>query len=416
MELLRDRGLYGKGLFKLTSPTMVARYNSALEYMGLPKTSLQQFSVDMIGWSPEIADEQQNIYYLTQDIANPVAIIVNINQKHAPIYFPYHSFDRPMIDSFFDKYSDQIMDVNTLEALCIDLDNGVSVYTELGDLLMVTSFTMRVHTPNHIISAAKEQQALVKAYLEDENGWEDEELRQQLIQSGEKFGDLRDRDLIIPPLSYDDLKIYYTEAFGGVYILNDPPGAVARETIIIVKDEIHLPAKTARNSRIRYESVNDENLLRKLTGAKYFEFDLSCYLENPASLEEKKDIILAEFACKHETDFSNWGPFKKNNFIAQNADAIPALFFELEKLQKQLQSDMNVDISHLSDELIAFLTTVHKRIDPVYHYALNNLLATIAPHNPIMMYRYNKNEFYKEYSTYNECKKNWIVEHLNRNK
>jgi len=33
--------------------------------MGLSRTELSEFNIDMIGWSPEISEEKEDIYYLT---------------------------------------------------------------------------------------------------------------------------------------------------------------------------------------------------------------------------------------------------------------------------------------------------------------------------------------------------------------
>ncbi len=415
MELLRHRGLFGKGLLKVSSEAMVERYNNALEHMGLPPTSLKQFSVDMLGWSPEIASEQDNTYYLTRDIANPVAIIININQKHASIYFPYHSFDRPMIESFFDEFANQIMEINTTDALCIDLDNGVSFYSDINDLLLVKSFTMKVDTPTHLIAGAQRQNELVKDLLESDSLWEDKAVRDELLESGKTYGDLRNRNVVIPPLEYGHLKIFYSEASGGVYVLNNPPGVVAKETIIIYRDEKVLESNKSKNKHVRFESLYDPNLLSKLMGSKYLQFDIESYKTDPTALDRKKEIILANYICEHEKSYYDWPQLKKKNYIAKHAANIPELFFEIERLQKQLRDNVNVDISSFSTLLTAHLMEPHSRISNHYHYALNRILSSILVDDPIKLFQYNKNMFYKEYSDYTECKKNWIVEYLNRN-
>jgi hypothetical protein len=211
MELLRDRGLHGRGLIEIATGEMVARYNKALEMMGLAPTGLERFSVDMIGWSPEIAKEKDSTYYLTHSLANPTAIIVSINQRHAPIYFPYHSFDRHMIDGIYEKYSSQIMDINTTDALCVDLDNGVSRYSSIEDVLLVDSFTMKAETPGGLIENARFQKMLVDRFMESDTLWEDEEERQKLIRSGELNGDLRHRNVIIEDHVYSNVDMFFTE-------------------------------------------------------------------------------------------------------------------------------------------------------------------------------------------------------------
>ena len=61
MNELERTGLFGKGLITIESPELVRRYNACLEDMGLPATKLKKFSIDAVGWSPEIAAEQDKL-------------------------------------------------------------------------------------------------------------------------------------------------------------------------------------------------------------------------------------------------------------------------------------------------------------------------------------------------------------------
>ncbi|RWX45148.1 hypothetical protein H206_01079 [Candidatus Electrothrix aarhusensis] len=124
MKLLKEKGLHGNGLIHISSAQMIARYNDALVSMGFQPTGLDRFSVDMFGWSPEIATEKRKLYYLTRSLANPMGIIISIHQRHAPVYFPYHSFDRAMISAFFDRFTAEIMDITTTDACVLIWKTG----------------------------------------------------------------------------------------------------------------------------------------------------------------------------------------------------------------------------------------------------------------------------------------------------
>lgn len=414
MELLRNRGLHGRGLIEIATDELVARYNSALEMMGLTPTALTRFSVDMIGWSPEIAEEKGSTYYLTHSLANPTAIIVSINQRHAPVYFPYHSFDRQMIDGIYEKYASQIMDINTTDALCVDLDNGVSRYSSIEDVLLVDSFVMKVETPGGLIENCRQQKKLVERFMESDTLWEDEEERQKLINSGELYGDLRNRNVIIEDHVYSDVDIFFTEALGGVYIFNEARGRGQDGPLIVYRDRDRLQAEGQDQQVMRLTSIGDSALLLKLTREKYVRVDLQEYKDNPDLLEQKKEVLLAEYICSVEENYLNWPEIKKKNFIARHGDDIPRLYFELERLQKRLAAGENVFSFSLSMELNGWLSRPHHRIDEVYRPVIEQLLSEIYPSDPIRLFRYNKNRFYREYESYSECKKNWIVDYLNR--
>ncbi len=154
--------------------------------------------------------------------------------------------------------------------------------------------------------------------------------------------------------------------------------------------------------------------MQKLIGAKYFQFDLATYKESPELLEHKKEVLLADYICSIGDDYTGWTDLRKKNFIAQNSEEIPALYFEIERVQKQLASEKNVNMTALSDSLICCLTTPHQRIDPEYFNVLKNLISEIDPSDPVRLFKYNKHRFYREYISYSECKKKWLVDYLNR--
>ena len=64
--------------------------------------------IDGLGWSPEIARDKGDIRYLCAGIANPMGVIVSPSQRGKPIYSPFNSYDRRMLDAYFDRYHQTI--------------------------------------------------------------------------------------------------------------------------------------------------------------------------------------------------------------------------------------------------------------------------------------------------------------------
>ena len=71
MLKLIQSGLFGGRLFHVGTADLVKRYNDCLEDIGLQRTELKEFHIDGWGWSPEIAEEQQDRLYLSHGAANP---------------------------------------------------------------------------------------------------------------------------------------------------------------------------------------------------------------------------------------------------------------------------------------------------------------------------------------------------------
>ncbi|MCI5150120.1 MAG: hypothetical protein D3916_12150, partial [Candidatus Electrothrix sp. MAN1_4] len=327
------------------------------------------------------------------------------------------SFDRAMLSAFYNRFAAEIMDINTTDALCIDLDNGVSAYSGLEDLLLVDSFVLRAETPHGLIAGAKQQQKLVAKFISSYVHWENKEKRQEFIDSSKKYGDLRKRRLIIPELRYGDIDIFYTEALGGIYVLNKPSDDERNKAIFVVyKNPKQMNSFTGMEELddmdVQVLPIDRKNLLRDLRNANFFQCDIKEYQRNPEQLEYKKELILANYICEKEVSYSGWSKLKKKNYIARYAQEIPPLFFTLERIQKCFAAGRQFYDVPLSVELINYLTVPHKRMPAIYRTALESLLSELDPSDPFRLFKYNKQRFYEEYKQYPTCKKQWVTAQL----
>ena len=56
---------------------------------------------------------------------------------------------------------------------------------------------------------------LIVDFLDSDEQWEDEDKRQEIIDSAKKHGDMRQRKMRIADFSYPNIDIFYTEKFNG---------------------------------------------------------------------------------------------------------------------------------------------------------------------------------------------------------
>ncbi len=187
MNKLAEKGLFGDGLIKIFKPSMIERYNRCLEDIGLKPTELQEFRIDGWGWSPEIAQEQGDDFYLSHNgPANPYAIILTPDQEDKPIYFPFHSFDRDLMRIVFRTAYSQIADLTTETVIWIDVDQEITTYKAPQDLLMIDSINLRFNTPERLMKVAKDQRALVRQFYEIDRAWGDNKLHDRILKSAKK--------------------------------------------------------------------------------------------------------------------------------------------------------------------------------------------------------------------------------------
>ncbi len=365
-------------LVTIDSPELVNRYNKALRSIGCAETSLQVFSIDMLGWSPEIAQEKEEPFYLAYNLANPMVIIVTVEQQEAPVCNPYHSFDEVMLSAYFESNIHKIMDVCTNDALCIDLDNGISRYTTINDLLMVDAYRLKEETPQRLIREAKRQKEMVISFLMSDTLWEDEAYRQALIDSVTRYGDLRGRNFEFTEFVYDKLACFYTEALGGVYVLRSPKDEKnAYRTFVIYKDTTRVSSLDKSSHAMTLLHIGQENLLYKLIEPGFVHFNPNYYMKNSTVLEEKKERLLREHLLQSGETAELDSIIGKKSYVSRHTDTIPDIYFEIEKLQKQIARRELIYTSSVSRELKEYLLTPHSDIDTAYHGVINQLLETL---------------------------------------
>lgn len=106
MMRLVKHGLMFGNLYEVSAPSMVARYNRALEHLTGKRTALEAFHVDISGFSPEIGDELDDIHYLNPHGCNRQFILLSIEQKTAPLLNARFSTSRSILKRFIEDNED----------------------------------------------------------------------------------------------------------------------------------------------------------------------------------------------------------------------------------------------------------------------------------------------------------------------
>ena len=241
MQKLKQANLYRSELIPV-SGKLVERYNKCLKTLGFKETKLKSFSIDGVGWSPEIAEEKNDMQYLNHGEANPHGIIISPLQKGKPVYLPFHSFDREMMQHVFRTHGRKINDITRDSAICIDFDQAIDVFYEPLDVLKYDDVSITFRLIDQLEDKQKEQLRLVDKFNHG-NNFIDEDLHQELLDSAKAYGDLRNRDLRLHALHFTTGS-FYTRAFGGVYLLRDfiKPIVVFEDKEVYkqaIKDTVH---------------------------------------------------------------------------------------------------------------------------------------------------------------------------------
>ena len=407
MKLLYDAGLRGAHLFEVKTKKMVDRYNACLEHLGIEPTRLKTFSIDKVGWSPQIAKEKGDDHYLTHGLSNTVGVILSVEQENASLHFPYYSFEKSLMTKVFDSLKTTLMDVTTDTGVCLDIDNDISRFRSPYDLLLVEHYYVNFSTPIGIGEASKKQKELIVNFEDDDAAWQDPQARQELIDSVNNYGDLRRRKLSLHQVFFDETESFFTRNFGGVFIFRP---SKSDTYMVMINEDQEDQIEAHPYDGISVFTLSDKKLLKVLRKADILTRDLRYWQGNKTNLERLKDDILVESIadfCPKNTDFITLTPTKKKALVRKYDEYIPEIYFEIENLLRLFAVGRGV--SEVSPELDQLLLRPMRSATPSEKIVVQSFLSFINPHDVVQLYRFNKEKFYDDFATWPESRKRWAI-------
>ena len=410
MQKLKEANLYRSELIPV-SGKLVERYNKCLKTLGFTETKLKSFYIDGVGWSPEIAEEKTDTQYLNHGDANPHGIIISPLQKGKPVYLPFHSFDREMMQHVFRTHGQKINDITRDSAICIDFDQDIDVFYEPLDVLKYddVSITFRLIDDLELIQRA--QLKLVDKFKTG-NNFIDENIHQELLDSATTYGDLRDRDLSLHPLHFTT-NSFFTRAFDGVYLLRD----FIKPIIIFESKEVYKEAIKDTVHDVLIYHISQPELVDKLKDHIIIECDLEQIVNTP-NYDRIKKFELAQFLENTEHPLKEILTqkvlFKSylNKIDIKARKQVMSVELYLEKLERSNA----YKIEDIVDQSIYFaLHQPHSSLSAEHRDLIHKLLINIAPKDVLYLYWYDKEQFYKSYETWDDSFRDWVIERISNN-
>jgi len=390
---------------------LVERYNACLTSMGLTPTERRTINVDGAGWSPEIAQEQKNPFYLcVGEIINPTAIIIAPEQYKKPVYNPVFSWTRGLMRLVFEKYHREIIDITTTNVIILDFEDGLSSLKSPLDLLLLSEITAVPHT-GHLAEAAVEQKEIIARFMTGLNCL-DSTLCDELVHHKKQYGDLRRRKVAMQSTSYDLFNDFYTVAFNGVGLLR----GVEDNDLLVFEDRKEFESAQAAAGKpvasLEYLYDPGYAAFLKLAAAGMIRIPIERFQTEPEVLDAKKDLLLALALCDCEPDI-DWNSLtsaKRKTLMRKHEDLVPGIFTELERFTAILRR--GGDLPQLSPELWHFLAEPSEKLPPGTQEVLWILLSHRETRNILGLYTHDKNRFLAEYNGWSAQKQEWVANYL----
>ena len=410
MNKLKQANLYRSELIPV-SGKLVERYNKCLVKLGFTETKLKTFHVDGMGWSPEVAEEKEDLHYLNNGEANPHGIIISPLQKGKPVYLPFHSFDRDIMKFVFKIHDKKIKDITRDCAICLDFDQGIDAFYEPLDVLKYDKVTIHFHLINNLKNVQKEQKKLVKTFNSG-NNFIDEALHQQLLESAKTYGDLRTRDLDLHELEFAT-DSFYTRSFGGVFVLRD-----FIKPIVVFEDKIwYKEAIKDTNYDVLIYHIAQPELMDKLRDHVIIEYDLEKVITTKR-YERIKKFEMAQYLDNTQhpiKDILN-DPILFKSYLNKLDISSRKKVMSVERYLEKLETSNQFKIADVVDvKLFEALHKPHSSLAAKHQDLIWKLLINISEKDVLYWYWYDKESFYKRFKTWDDSLKDWAIETISNN-
>ncbi len=405
MQKLKQANLYRNELIPI-SGKLVERYNKCLVKLGFTATKLASFFIDGIGWSPEIAEEKNEVFYLNNGEANPHAIIITPLQKGLPIYNPFHSFDRELMKLVFKTHNEKINNITRDSAICVDFDQNIDAFYEPLDVLKYQDINISFRLIDDLDKAKEAQLQLIEKFHKD-NNFIDENLHQELLSSAKKYGDLRERDLSLEPIVFTT-DSFFTEAFGGVYLLRN----FITPILIFEKKEAYKEAINDTTYDVLMFHISQPELVTQLRDHLIIE----CNLAQEATTkryERIKSFIFGEALkdTQHPVNDILKDKMLFKSYLNKIDLETRKKVMSVERYLDKKQTNKDTKINDIVDQEFYFsLHKPHSSLRANHQDLIWKLLINIAPKDVLFWYWYDKEDFYKNFKTWQETKQDWVVE------
>lgn len=402
MRRLIEKGLMFGNLVRVDSPVLVERYNRALKSLTSKQTALDEFHIDISGYSPEIGDELDDDHYLNHAGVNRQFILLTTDQRSAPLLNASFSTSRGILRQFIDGNAAQLFALTARDAVAGELVNSVYTADTAARLFDIRRITIEADTTTGTVATAARLGAMIDRFKSEPDAWWDDVLIARMVGLAELTGDLTRNPVRLHKTSFAQDN-FWTSLFGGLYLFR----SVEAPALIVAGDKAALgPVPIDRVLGLRDRAgiarfLNDNGLAEPIVRSRS--------ADGAAILHQKMDFIVAAVAAGLGEQLEG----------ATRRD-LRALG---RRLAPQLPDDWQglAALARWAEDGAAW-----PRIDsdhPAYFYTLrasavadadlvNMLLAELSPLDVRQLFICHKEAFYRAYAGWPEQKKAYVADFL----
>lgn len=411
MERLIDNALIYGAMFKVDTPFMVERYNTALEGFGLKKTKLKEFVIDAAGYSPEVAKEFDDEDYLNPYGINRRFIILSPEQESLPIVYQQFSSTYDLMMAFYRKNAESLRTLTLKDVVFGEIENSTFRIRTIDDILSIHDVEFKLRTGGHLFEKAGDLQDLLDRFFAQKNSWQDDRLMNDILERSRLVGDIRYNN-IVPRHTRFELPSFWTRHFDGIYVFRDH-----NRDVTIIGSQENADFLSSNQDNFRYIDQNDFDAVYDFLLDSGRIVGLEPEWLKASGLVDLRSEILVRAAMAQTDKKSNLSTLSRNqvrNWIYQNLDDLSrdGVFPFLTRIQKGLLNDILPNLKNTAARLK--LMVVRANPDHDDRVLVARLLSQYAPYDFYTKFAVNKQAFYDEYASHNENLRDYIVNKITK--
>lgn len=363
------------------------RYALALRHARNLDCPLDTFSVDRLGWSPQLAAILGDNYLGDESLR--YAIILTPDQASAPPVRRRFSYEATLIEQVYLDARPTLLSLVASEPVVVEMDNGMTFCRRASDVLGIRGVTARVDTPRGTLDKTRDLLQLAHGLGEQARLLDDSYL-DQMLALVQDVGDPRKR--VLPPGLYQPIGSLWAEVAGVVYVLRKADGT----TLVIatkVDGALHAAHITAFeiDSPAVVNALHDNGFLRYVNVAALMQRRLG-ELELDALLTVGETPMAEALARRRQLSGS-----------AAAQQALSSLYWELDRAQKQLAAGSPFEPQRLSVLARWALSTPTQDADVV-----GNLQARFVRYDYRLLVHHHRRIVEAEWNEYSDAKRRYF--------
>ncbi len=395
-------------LLTIDEPHLVERYNRALKAFELEPVELDEFRIDMTGFSPEVAEALGDMDYLDHKKVNRRFIILSPEQAMLSVVHTSFSNTGDLMLDFFESNRRVLYALTIKDVVFGEIEDNVFEIDDIDDLLSFEQVEFKIGTHKNLTGKTNHLNMMIDKLLKEPDAWRDDEMLNEMVEIVQQTGDIRDNALVPEQVLFRH-ETFWANHFGGVYVFND------ENMITVICDPSAKGFRKSKPWQVGYIDINDHaRVYDFLKKSKRLQPPLGSWIERSRLLDFRKHMAAVSLAEQNgdelphslinQTWVRRW--LRENAQSVKDDNVIPLIVWATEEADDW----KNIQMSNVEDDLKFALC----RAEPEHPdmELTNRLISHYIPFDFISRFEFNRPDFHRDRESWSKAYSDFVAKAL----